>query len=264
MDHGSWSDSMNWMGRVSRAMRNYGSPFHKVAGVLAVERADTAGAADDVSLSIDSWSSEPSVLEVSVYHGRHLLAQGVVSQTANAWCVSEIAVPIRDDGGAGSAFLPTDSGAFGAGDIVIRGAEFVDARGAATYALAHGSPASLLVHYEILNPALAERAQVSVGFHRDGVQDVCRFIARDLCFDAQRRTGVVRLNIPSMQLTDGTYTVSVMIAKEGYYDREQATFYTINPEVYSARARLFEVMVVGAGLIGSGTVAVASGQWTLE
>ena len=105
---------------------------------------------------------------------------------------------------------------------------------------------------------------MTIGFHRDGVQDVCRFIARDLSFDASHPRGVARLEIPSLSLTDGIYTVSIMIAKEGYYDREQTTFYSINPEVYSARARLFEIMVCGSGLIGNGTIAVSTGRWSLS
>jgi hypothetical protein len=260
----SWSDAMEWRGRASRSMRNYGSPFHKVAGILAVSLADLSASDRPLALSIDSWSSQPTDLNVNVYRGRHLVASGVLPQRPETWCTFDIGVPVDDEAGTRPAFLPSDSGTFGTGDIVIRKAEFVDGGGAATYVLQHGAPATLTVHYEILNPTIAERAQVAVGFHRDGVQDVCRFIARDLPFDARNACGVARLEIPNLSLTDGTYTVSIMIAKEGYYDREQATFYTINPEVYSARARLFEIMIAGSGLIGNGTIAVSTGHWSLE
>jgi ABC-type polysaccharide/polyol phosphate transport system ATPase subunit len=255
----SWSDPLQWQERQSRSMLNYGSPFHKVAGVMAVALAD---ASSTLTLSVDAWSSQRIDLNLIVYRGRQLVGTGVLQQAADGWRNVEVEIA-ADAAGPRPAFLPSDSGTFGSGDIVIRNAAFVDASGASIFVLRHGVRAVLVVDYEILNPGLAERAQVAVAFHRDGVQDVCRFIARDLLFEANRPRGVVRLDIERLSLTDGTYSVSIMIAKEGYYDREQATFYSINPEVYSVRARLLEVMVGGSGLVGSGTIAVATGNWSL-
>ena len=74
----------------------------------------------------------------------------------------------------------------------------------------------------------------------------------------------IRLTIPQLTLSNGSYSVTVMIAREGYYDTEQVVFYSINPSVYSCVSRLFEVSVVGAGLIGSGTRHVLDGEWRLQ
>jgi len=74
----------------------------------------------------------------------------------------------------------------------------------------------------------------------------------------------VRLTIPRLTLTDGSYAVTIMIAKEGYYDTHQAVFYSINPSVYSCVSRLCEVSVVASGLIGTGTRHVLDGVWSLE
>jgi len=225
----SWSEAMAWQGRRSRSMLNYGSPFHRVAGIVAVDAASLSSSDRPLTLSVDSWSSEPVGLTVNVYRGRRVVASGALSPRVGTWSTADFDVPAGEDVGTRGAFQPSDSGTFGTGDIVIRDVEFVDGSGAATYVLRHGAPATLTVHYEILNPSLAEHAQVTIGFHRDGVQDVCRYIARDLNFDASHARGVARLDIPGLSLTDGIYTVSIMIAKEGYYDREQATFYSINP-----------------------------------
>jgi len=94
---------------------------------------------------------------------------------------------------------------------------------------------------------------------------LCRYITRDLVFDAgERPRGTVRLAIPRLTLTNGSYAVTIMIAREGYYDTHQAVFYTINPSVYCCVSRLFEVSVVGSGLIGTGTRHVLDGVWSLE
>ena len=76
--------------------------------------------------------------------------------------------------------------------------------------------------------------QVAVAFHRDGAQDH-RFITRDLLFEASHARGVVRLDIPCLSLTDGTYTVSIMTPRRAT-TTESRRRSSINPEV-TARAR---------------------------
>jgi hypothetical protein len=103
-----------------------------------------------------------------------------------------------------------------------------------------------------------------VALQRDGVQDVCRWISRDLLLDCrERREGRIRLRIPKLLITDGQYSVTVLIAKEGYYDTEQTRFFSLNPDVYYCGSRMFDIVVRGSGLIGSGTVSVAEGEWSV-
>ena len=64
-------------------------------------------------------------------------------------------------------------------------------------------------------------------------------------------------------ITDGQYSVTVLVAKEGYYDTEQTRFFTLNPDVYYCGSRRFDIVVRGSGLIGSGTVSVADGEWSV-
>jgi len=157
------------------------------------------------------------------------------------------------------------SGVHGTGAVVVTGARFVSADGGELHILEHGERARLDIDYAIFQPDLRERCQVVIALHKDGIEDVCRYITRDLLFDASRRQrGTVRLTIPQLTLTNGSYSVTVMIAREGYYDTEQVVFYSINPSVYSCVSRLFDVSVVGSGLIGSGTRHVLEGVWSLE
>jgi hypothetical protein len=122
----------------------------------------------------------------------------------------------------------------------------------------------LLIDYEIRRPELIERAQVVVALHRDGVQDVCRFIARDLVFAARDgAAGTIHLHVPRVLLAEGTYTVTVLIAQEGYYDREQVIFYSINPCVYACVSRVLEIVVGGGGLIARGTAVVGEADWSI-
>ena len=69
----------------------------------------------------------------------------------------------------------------------------------------------------------------------------------DLAFRAaDGPAGVVELHVPALPLTSGTYAISIMMAKEGYYDHEQTVFFSINPDVYCCVSRIIEVDVVDA------------------
>jgi hypothetical protein len=154
------------------------------------------------------------------------------------------------------------SGIQGTGSIVIRNAAFVDRAGAEIFVLDHGRPATLDIAYRIVDPSLSRRAQVVVAWHRNGVQDVCRFFASDVRLEGT--DGTLRLSIDRLALTDGQYAITIMITEPGYYDREQTTFYAVHPGVYCCASRLFEVEIVNAGLVGTGTVAVAAGEWSVQ
>ena len=64
-----------------------------------------------------------------------------------------------------------------------------------------------------------------------------RTICRDFVLDErERREGVIVLRFPKLPLATGTYSVTVMVAREGYYDEQQSIYFSINPGVYQALA----------------------------
>jgi hypothetical protein len=54
-----------------------------------------------------------------------------------------------------------------------------------------------------------------------------------------------------------------MLAREGYYDREQTKYFSLNPEVYTCLSRVIEIDVRDAGIVGTGTGVVAEAEWHL-
>lgn len=255
----AWGTPIDWQGRRARSMVSYGTPFHKVTGVFAM--AGTPPATRELSCSFEYSAPDGCDLIVRLFVDGHQLELGAISGTHVDW--------EHWTGTASEPVVRQESvnitGIHGTGVFTVLNARFVSGQGAEAHLLQHGESATLEIDYAIRDPALRERSQVVIALHKDGVQDVCRFIARDLFFDsAVKDRGTIRLTIPRLTLTDGTYSVTIMIAKEGYYDKRQTLFYTINPEVHSCVSRLFDISVAGSGLIGSGTVQVSDGQWSLQ
>jgi lipopolysaccharide transport system ATP-binding protein len=257
----NWGEMAFWRGRGCRPMLNYGSPFHKVAGVFAVP----AGQIDVAPLacSIEYASPEPCDVTVRLFVRDRELSLGRIVGAGGEWTTYRASA--SDQANATAPRSLNVSGVHGTGAVAVTGARFVSDDGRELHILEHGRPARLEIDYAIFQPHLQERCQVVLALHKDGIEDVCRYITRDLVFDArQKPRGTIRLTIPRLTLTNGSYAVTVMIAREGYYDGDQTVFYSINPSVYCCVSRLFEVTVVGLGLIGTGTRHVLDGVWSLE
>lgn len=255
---GNWGEPTLWEGRAARPLKNYGSPFHKVSGVLAIDRAASARG----TLVIDFWCAAPPALVVDAYADGQAALLGHVHGAAGTWQTVECPLDNVSWSDAGTDLGVNATGRHGSGALVVNDVRVLDGNGALTFQVVHGQPMTMEIDYELRDPDFLERPQIIVAWQRDGIQDVCRWISRDLVIDSrQGRDGTVRLRVPRLLLADGEYAVTVLVAREGYYDRTQVLFYTMNPDVYFCVSRLFNVAVTGAGLIGSGTVVVAEGEW---
>ena len=254
----AWGELQHEHGREARTFLNYGSPFHKVAGVLSIAGGLDPGAV----IEIDYRTEQPFRALVRVFEGARLRELGALEGVAGEW--NTWAAAVRQPAAADAAEAIA-SGVHGTGSITVDDIQTVNGAGDETHVFQHGSPFELRLRYRINQPDLSERAQVLVAFHRDGVQDVCRVITRELLFDAHTRAaGEIRLSLPQLQLGVGNYTVTVMVARQGYYDEAQTRYFSLNPGVYACHTRAIEIAVAGGGAVPSGTVFVADGEWSLH
>lgn len=255
---GAWGEPVVHDGRLSRALLNYGSPFHKVAGVAAV----SGGLDPNAHLEIDYWSAEPFTTIVRLFEGSRVRELGTFQGTAGTWQTWAAAARPGAPAAAGSAI--NAAGIHGTGSITVSDLATVNEAGDEVHFFRHGGPFELRMAYRINQPDLDERPQVLVAFHKDGIQDVCRVITRELLFDAQARpAGELRLRIPRLWLGTGSYTVTVMVAREGYYDEEQTRYFSLNPGVYACHTRALEIVVAEGGAVAAGTVMVGEGEWSV-
>src|SRR5436189_2488700 len=116
------------------------------------------------------------------------------------------------------------NGVHGSGRVGITDVAALNERGEETYIISHGTSASFRIRYVVRDRDFEGKAQVVVALKRDGIHDVCRFITRDLVFRRHSRRGAIHLNLPKVGLANGRYAVTVMIAKDGYFDQDQFIF----------------------------------------
>lgn len=258
----SWGPAEAVEGRAARALVNHGSPFHKVSGVFVLDVDADALANRRIELECEYWSSAPCHVRAAGYVGSRVIDFGALPPVTNQWLSTRAAGTIT----TGVAMRALNlSGEQGTGRVVVDDVAVTDGRGHETSFIAHGEPMAIRIDFRIVDPALRERPQVIVAISKEGVQTVCRYVARDLEFDATRgETGRVWLREAHTRLGVGAYSVAVMIAAEGYLDREQTVFYSLNPEVYVSLRGVVEFEVAGKGLTPTNTAFVGEGQWSIE
>ena len=258
---GSWSAVGEWQGRTGRAWLNYGSSFRKATAVFVVPRSLLRRDAQAAVL-LDYWSETPTDLTIRCELNGMAARGEPPPAEARRWVRFRSA--IADIGPADRSSALNTSGIHGSGAIAIRGIAFEDDDGTERHALVHGQPARLRIDYQVVDPAFDADVQAVVAFKKDGVHDVWRLIGRALRLSAAHPLGRLVVSIPRVELTDGTFGVTVLVAADGYYDRDQWQFFSINPDVYACVSNVLDVTVHGSGLIGSGTVSVSEGRWALQ
>ncbi len=258
----NWGPPVMWQQRPARALQNFGSPFHKVAGNFIGSHVAGTSAAG-VGVEVDYWSAEPCALAVRAFVNGREIALGALPPARESWS-THLATAVELSLAERARTL-TPAGRQGTGAIIVDTVTPVDAEGRETFAFRHGQPFELRMQFRIHQPGLKERAQVLVAFHRDGVQDVMRTICRDFLFDErEQREGVVVLKFPNLPLANGEYSVTVMVAREGYYDEQQTVYFSINPGVYTCLTRLFNISVEQGGVVGTGTAVVLDADWSIR
>lgn len=259
LDGSAWGPAAQWQGRWVRALLNYGSPFHKVAAAFDLPPS-LSGAQRAVRLTY--WSDQPCALSLHAFRGSTEIPLGLLPASAGAW--TEAVIPLTRADGADMTAVRA-AGGQGTGAIWLSHVVTRNGSGEPAHIFEHGTPLTLEASFDIHDPTLREFAQVLVAFHRDGVQDVCRLMVRDLVFDAAgTRRGIIRMRVPRLFLGVGTYTVTIMVTRAGYFDARQTQFYSINPGVYCSLSRILEIVVEGGGIVAAGTATVLDAEWSLS
>ncbi|CAG0992752.1 Teichoic acids export ATP-binding protein TagH [Myxococcaceae bacterium] len=263
----NWGPVMEWQGRLGRAMQPFGSPFHKVAGVLSAEGELTAATLGEFDVEVEYGSDAPCDLVARVFRGNEEILLGALPPSSGGWARHRFSldVPAPEAGPRVRGSELNRSGAFGTGAVRIEDVRLCNASGQELSWVEHGDAVQLVATYRVVDPSLDEAAQVLVAIHRDGVHDVCRFFARSVPLSARtRRRGMLRLDVPRLPLVEGSYTLTLMIARARYYDEDQPVFYSLNPNVLACLPRVLEFKVDRARPWERGTITAFEARCELH
>jgi hypothetical protein len=261
----AWGEALDWHGRTARPMLHYGSPFHKVAGIVELPREQLNNAAP-LTLHLDYWSDESCHLRLRCYRNGQGEDLGVFATTAGAWSTHTTEYSPGATASASASLIPSETPPLqGSGAIVVSGFALVDGTGAETHTVRHGEPAAFRIHYQIRKKGLRERAQVFIVISRNNIERVCKFMTDALCFDENRAaSGVVEMRLPKMVLGAGQYSVAVQVTTEGYIEQDSRKYFSVDPDVYHCILYALDFAVLDAGWIGDGTIFEGEGQWTMN
>lgn len=262
-DHGCWGSSIQIGNRMVRPMLNHGSSFHKVCATFVVPKDSVFTDINKISLEIFYCSSPPDRLCAKLFFKGESHEMGLLEPSNREWKAATLVPKKNEKNSFASAINP--SGIYGTGHISINDIRLLNEKNEQVFKFHHGKKITLRIDYKIKDRSIPRNAQVLVAFHRDGVTDLLRCIARCMPLNEKEKTnGTIFMEIEKLNLGCGVFTISIMVAKENYYDVEQTVYFSINPGVYTCLARALEIEIQSDDHVAKGTGFVAEANWKVE
>ena len=149
----------------------------------------------------------------------------------------------------------------GSGGIRITSIDIVDREGRSTRQLQQGEYYRIEFGYDLAAPKIADDLEMIVAIARDGVLDCMRAFNHELNLPRERPCGIIRYELNNLPLANGSFVLSALIAKRGYYETQLGRPYSLNEDVYDVLSRALEFVVAERYPAYRGTIFAASGRW---
>jgi len=257
-----WGDFVQLDGQVGREMRDYGALFRRVSAPVQLPAGTLRDKGAALRVCVRLYDEMGSALAVSIYDGNRRIELGRLSTARNGW--AEVMTAAEASAGEERHGM-LRSTVYGTGDIQIVDVRLRNAAGEQTFHVRHGEAVTLEFEYVVRRPCLDEPADVLVSMYRDGVHEACKYFSTGLHFGGPGGSkGAVRVEIDRLPLPNGTYFISVMLAKAGYYASNPSIYFSINPDVYACLSRYLEFEVYGGDLVASGMGLVEVARWSIQ
>jgi ABC-type polysaccharide/polyol phosphate transport system ATPase subunit len=244
---GNWSDVVEFQGRTARCFLPHGSIFHRLPFLVANHQAARAIREGGARLELTMWSdpgaSDGLEVAVSDPDGRRLYGGPFDGGSGPGWRVLGAAL---EKGATGVAASRREGVVrYGSRALEIGNVRFCDAAGRETLQFAVGSTLRVAFDYRLNDPDFDELPTVIMAFQKDGTTRSHRFWTDRIAFRAaRRREGTIEVLANPLLLGAGTYTVTVSVYREGYFDsRARHRFFAANPEVLDKHSRGYEIVV---------------------
>ncbi len=151
----------------------------------------------------------------------------------------------------------------GSGGIRITSIDIVDRNGEFTRQLKQGEYYALAFSYVLTLPNIADDLEMNLAIARDGVLDCMRVFNSELTLPRDAKSGTIQCKIDSLPLANGTYVLTALLAKRGYYETQIGRPYSLNKDVYEVLSRALEFVVVERHPAYRGTIFEVSALWNV-
>ena len=266
LPHAPWGDIADIDGRKSRLWNNFGAVEHKV-GLALFPMSEAAGAKlAAATLSFAALSAAPVDADIVFIDpsGAERVLHRLLTK-AQEWepITAALSSTDREEPQAAHGASKAENARQGSGRVVLSGFSLANREGETTFTLQHGEPMTVSFDYFINDPSLDEKCQIIFAIKRNGVEDVARVMGRDIRFNAAAaRSGRIEARLDPLRLGVARYAITILIAKEGYFENHSGQFFSINPDVYDCEAACLEFDVADRkSPFSSGTGAVFDAQW---
>lgn len=254
-----WGTADSWEGEPCLPMLNYGSPNHKVAVFFQVPHLQQKLQEKKLTLRLKYGSNQALHLTANIFTQDKLINALTLPSELQQWISHDV---LLEEQGSHLPLSLNRSGCYGSGAIHILGMELCNESGDKTNIIEHEKPAVFKIDYEIKNPHLKEKLNIILTFYKNGVETSCRFFTDSLLFDAEKcASGQIEVMLDKILLGAGDYSVSILVAKEGYVNQSHFRFYTLNPDMYFSIREALAFKVVGGNVVAQGTPYVGESQW---
>lgn len=254
-----WGEKTNWLGCECMPMLNYGSPYHKVALHVPFD-CNEFMKSESFKLTLEIGSPQKYQVVVDCYLAQQRLSSElIVGDIASNWSTFDI--PLNSNLISAPKQAAT-SGIFGTGDIRVKNVEWL-VDGIQTNLLQAFDPVQLKLDYDIVNPNLHENLDIAIAVLKNGTETACRYFTRSLDFNGKTApSGSITMDLDKLRLGEGKYTLTVVIGCEGYFDKKNMPFYTINPFMYFTMRDVLHFEVKSKFLLDQGTpYVVENADW---
>lgn len=152
---------------------------------------------------------------------------------------------------------------FGSERIIMTHLDILDSDGIPKSTLSYGDSATFRIMYRTISGDFDESPQIAIVIHSNGVECVSRSVCRSLHISSgSNPRGEILFNINRLNLSAGHYSITVLIAKPGYYDNPSETYFSTNPDVYYCAPRCKWFVMQSSPPELDGAVFAIEGSWS--
>lgn len=259
-----WGTPAEHLGRPARPMLDHGSPFRRILAMFVLpDEIESLVNSSPVNLHLEFSGCAEDVVEMRIHSAGRTYDLGVHEIVSpGVWQNESLALSPETFEQAESGNQAVLEAIYGTGNISIDNMQILDESASPTLRVRQGGGFRLAIDYVVKDPDLEEEADLLIGLHRDGTTEVCRIFTDSLKFCAAKRPhGRILMAMDCFPLPNGTYTVSLTLARKGYFNDGSGQFYSVNPDVHICLTRFLEMQVFGGDAVASGVGLVLPADW---